>query len=58
MAMETVPGAARRARMRDNAELLGKLQRSVSRWLDTDAGQVTLLALAGVTLLLAMTIGP
>lgn len=57
--------AASRARHRDNAERLGKLQtaaegavRSLNVWLDTAAGQLVLIGTAGVLLLVAMTIGP
>jgi hypothetical protein len=53
-----------RARHRDNAAKLGKFQlaaegvfRSLNGWVDTTAGQLTLLAIAGVAVLLATLIG-
>lgn len=55
---EQVPGAARRARKRDQAETLGKLERGFNRWLDTNAGQVFLIVLAVVTLAVAFSVGP
>jgi len=55
---EQVPGAARRARKRDQAEKLGELQRGFSRWLDTNAGQIFLVVLAIVALAVALRVGP
>jgi len=65
MNAETVPGAARRAKKRDNAETLGRLQKTLGRfwtsldmWLDSTAGQLLLIAVALTGLLFAFTIGP
>lgn len=55
---ETVPGAARRAKKRDSAETLGRLQTSFDVWLNSTAGQLLLITVALTGLLLAFTIGP
>jgi hypothetical protein len=46
-----------RARHRDNAARLGKFQTRANRWLDTAAGQLTLLGIVAVALLVGFTIG-
>jgi hypothetical protein len=55
--MTEVQGAARRARKRDNAERLGKLQTAVDGWLNTRNGQLTLVAVFIVGLVLSGLIG-
>lgn len=55
---EQVPGAARRARKRDSAERLGKLERGFITWLDTNPGQLCLILVALVALAGALSIGP
>lgn len=46
-----------RARHRDNAARLGKFQTGMNSWLNTTAGQLTLLGMVGAALMVAALIG-
>lgn len=54
---DTMNNAANRARKRDNAARLGKLQTGLNIWLDTTPGQLSLLALVAVAFLVTGLIG-
>jgi hypothetical protein len=55
--MTEVQGAARRARKRDNAARLGKLQTAADQWLNTRNGQLFLVGVAAVAVLASGFIG-